>query len=258
MAQEMEPAPEGEVGGDTVLICGEVFGVGATAVELSEVGEIGKDEISGLEQLVNLRTLVVKRSRFSDDGWAELLRILRLLPLTTLELSDCGLGPRHAADLAELFRGAMAVLARLDCSQNDAITGKRSRDNDGAAPWIYGEQPDGWIALCSSLSGSSITSLNFSGCGLKPESLTPLADAIKLMAVVARISVLSNPIGVEGAAALIEVYEKNPQIRTLLGIEEGVTDVNFSEKNVDVGQTNTAIPGLIPYSTALDSRTIAG
>ena len=36
MAQEMEPAPEGEVGGDTVRICGKVFGAGATAVELSE------------------------------------------------------------------------------------------------------------------------------------------------------------------------------------------------------------------------------
>ena len=94
MAQEMEP--EGKVGGVTVHICGKVFGVGAPAVELSDVRRIGKDEISGLQQLVNLRTLVVRQSRFSDDGWVELLRILRLLPLTTLELSGCGLGPRHA------------------------------------------------------------------------------------------------------------------------------------------------------------------
>jgi hypothetical protein len=88
-----------------------------------------------------------------------------------------------------LVRDARAVLAHLDCSQNDAITGKRSRDNDGAAPWIYGEQLDGWIAMCSSLSNSSITSLNFSACGLKPKSLTPLADAIKLMAALAQVDI---------------------------------------------------------------------
>ena len=102
-----------------------------------------------------------------------------------------------------LVSDAGAELARLDCSQNDAITGKRSRDNDGRAPWIYGEQPDGWIALCSSLSGSSITSLNFSGCGLKPESLTPLADAIKLMAALIKVDVSGNSeIGGEGKTAL--------------------------------------------------------
>ena len=59
---------------------------------------------------------------------------------------------------------------------------------------------------------------------------------IRVMAGVARVSVLSNPIGAEGAAALVDVYEKNPQLLTLLGIEEGVTEINFSEKKVDVGQ----------------------
>jgi hypothetical protein len=55
-------------------------------------------------------------------------------------------------------------------------------------------------------------------------------------AAVARVSILSNPIGAEGATALIDVYEKNPKLLTLLGIEEGVTEVNFMKKKVDVGQ----------------------
>ena len=52
-------------------------------------------------------------------------------------------------------------------------------------------------------------------------------------ASIARISVLSNPIGVEGATALIDVYERNENLRTLLGIEEGVTELNLAKKRVD-------------------------
>ena len=47
---------------------------------------------------------------------------------------------------------------------------------------------------------------------------------------------LSNPIGIDGADALIEVFEQNTNLRTLLGIEEGITEVNLSKKNVDPGQ----------------------
>eukprot|EP01043_Picozoa_sp_COSAG02_P024170 COSAG02_NODE_1312_length_13319_cov_5.355371_5_plen_1065_part_00 len=101
------------------------------------------------------------------------------------------------------FRGFIAAVASLNCSGNDAITGKRSRDNDGRAPWIYGEKPEGWIALCSSLSDSSITSLNFSGCQLNSKSLAPLSDAIKLMAASVEVVILdSNPIGFPSSVTL--------------------------------------------------------
>eukprot|EP01048_Picozoa_sp_COSAG05_P015084 COSAG05_NODE_1776_length_4111_cov_87.186174_2_plen_817_part_00 len=164
-----------------------------------------------------------------------LLDALKTSSITSLSLRSTGMGVKGVVAVADVIR-AMAALAHLDCSQNDAITGKRSRDNDGAAPWIYGEQLDGWIAMCSSLSNSSITSLNFSACELNPKSLTPLADAIKLTAALAWVSVLSNPIGIDGADALIEVFEQNTNLRTLLGIEEGITEVNLSKKNVDPGQ----------------------
>ena len=47
---------------------------------------------------------------------------------------------------------------------------------------------------------------------------------------------LSNPIGADGADALIAVFEQNTNLRTLLGIEEGVTELTLSNKKVDPGQ----------------------
>eukprot|EP01047_Picozoa_sp_COSAG01_P060496 COSAG01_NODE_7422_length_3214_cov_3.664526_1_plen_835_part_10 len=79
-------------------------------------------------------------------------------------------------------------------------------------------------------------SLNLSGCGVGPKEAGWLAAAIKFMAALARVSVLSNPIGADGADALIEVFNQNTKLRTLLGIEEGVTELNLSKKSVDPGQ----------------------
>ena len=212
MAQEMEPAPEGEVGGDTALICGEVFGVGATAVELSEVGEIGKDEISGLQQLVNLRTLVVRQSRFSDDGWVELLRILRLLPLTTLELSGCGLGPRHAADLAELFRGAMAGVNRL------TVDSTGDPRNPKSYTLTVGEET---IDLSSKNLGPA--DVNFLAVWLqRPEVNAALTVA----------KIIGNPIGPDGAKLMIEAFDANPQLQSLCGITPGSTSADLSSSNM--------------------------
>eukprot|EP01044_Picomonas_judraskeda_P004036 COSAG03_NODE_346_length_8784_cov_37.126540_6_plen_1508_part_00 len=119
---------------------------------------------------------------------------LKTSQVTEIDFSSCGLEPVAMQILSDYVREATGAIASLDFSQNDAVTGKRSRDNNGYGPWIYGEQLEGWTALCSSLSGTSITSLNFSGCELKPEALTPLADAIKLMGAIARLSLSGNPI----------------------------------------------------------------
>eukprot|EP01047_Picozoa_sp_COSAG01_P104103 COSAG01_NODE_33481_length_563_cov_1.168103_1_plen_104_part_10 len=72
--------------------------------------------------------------------------------------------------------------------------------------------------------------------GMGVTGVTSLAKAIPSMAALTRVSVLSNPIGADGADALIEVFNQNTNLRTLLGIEEGVTELNLSNKNVDPGQ----------------------
>eukprot|EP01047_Picozoa_sp_COSAG01_P045450 COSAG01_NODE_4186_length_5260_cov_5.388684_3_plen_1312_part_00 len=82
-----------------------------------------------------------------------------------------------------------------------------------------------------------LTKLDISECGFNPVSLATLVESVTWeTAVLARVSVLSNPIGTDGADALIQVFEQNTKLRTLLGIEEGVNELNLSEKNVDPGQ----------------------
>ena len=90
--------------------------------------------------------------------------------------------------------------------------------------------------LLDALKTSSIISLSLRGTGMGVKGVAAVADAIRTIPSIARISVLSNPIGVEGATALIDVYERNENLRTLLGIEEGVTELNLAEKQVDPGQ----------------------
>eukprot|EP01047_Picozoa_sp_COSAG01_P050995 COSAG01_NODE_5210_length_4407_cov_569.201021_1_plen_1354_part_01 len=158
--------------------------------------------------------------------------------LTSLSLGGCYLGPKALALLAEVvFRDASAVLKSLVLSGNKLIQGREVQSQEEYDQ--YGEHiPEhaGYGTLCTSLKNTQVTELNLSECDLDATATTTLADAIKAMAVLARVSVLSNPIGADGADALIEVFEQNTKLRTLLGIEEGVTELNLSEKSVDPGQ----------------------
>ena len=91
---------------------------------------------------------------------------------------------------------------------------------------------DGFVSLCAVL--GKLQKISLANCGLGPASAAELAKAVSdAEAALARVSVLSNPIGIDGADALIEVFEQNTNLRTLLGIEEGITEVNLSKKNVD-------------------------
>eukprot|EP01047_Picozoa_sp_COSAG01_P022104 COSAG01_NODE_1303_length_10815_cov_14.897938_8_plen_1330_part_00 len=151
---------------------------------------------------------------------------------TTVDWSKQKLGPFDcqiiAADFG--FRRFSAALASLNMSGNFPA-GRISKDNDH---WLPGKDFDSWTAVCDAVQGSQITEWNISDCYLGPDAMTILST--RLSAVLAKVNVLSNPIGADGADALIEVYEKNTNLRTLLGIEEGVTEVNLSQKNVDPGQ----------------------
>jgi Ran GTPase-activating protein (RanGAP) involved in mRNA processing and transport len=97
---------------------------------------------------------------------------------------------------------------------------------------------EGWIALCAAVkSSNTLVSFSAADVDMNPEAVAMLADAIRATAaVLTRVNVLSNSIGADGADSLIEVFNQNTNLRTLLGIEEGVTEVNLSEKNVDPGQ----------------------
>ena len=175
----MEPQPETATA--TVRVCGQ--DIQTTAEELKLAGLQVKDpaDFTALSQVVNLRTITLSKMTFADAEWdGSLANIKACRHLTHLNLTACGLGPKHAADLAGIFSSGGYNITTLCLAKNDALTGKRSRDNDNRAPWIYGEKTEGWVALCSALP-STMISLDFSGCALKPKSLTPLTDAIAKM-----------------------------------------------------------------------------
>ena len=176
----MEPQPETATA--TVRVCGHDIQTTAEELELAGLQVKGPEAFSALSRLVNLRTITtLSKMTFSDAGWESLVAGIKGSPhLTHFNLTACGLGPKHAADFAGIFSSGGCNITTLCLAKNDALTGKRSRDNDNRAPWIYGEKTEGWVALCSALP-STMISLDFSGCALKPKSLTPLTDAIAKM-----------------------------------------------------------------------------
>ena len=227
----MEPQAETALATATALVCGTALSVTATELNLTGVRADDRAAFSALPELVNLRTLILSNIRFSDEGWGELMTALRKCPrLARLEMAGCGLGPKHAGDLADFFSSGCNINT-LCLSKNDGITGKRSRDNDGQAPWIYGEEMEGWTALCSALPDTMI-SMDFSGCQLQPKSLALLNAAISKMAALTMACVIGNPIGSDGAKLLIEVFDSHPKLQSLCGISPGCTTVDLSNSNM--------------------------
>eukprot|EP01046_Picozoa_sp_COSAG06_P019128 COSAG06_NODE_1353_length_9753_cov_4.072405_1_plen_2318_part_10 len=82
----------------------------------------------------------------------------------------------------------------------------------------------GFVAFCTSISASEqITRVSMQNCYLGPRAAALLANALKSSATVTWVSVLSNPIG-DGASHLIEAFEQNDKIQTLLGLDQGVNN----------------------------------
>jgi Ran GTPase-activating protein (RanGAP) involved in mRNA processing and transport len=156
--------------------------------------------------------------------------------LTEVNLSDCHLGPTSTGELAKVFSDAEAVLEVLAVGDNPIGS-------------------EGGSALVAAVKTSNLKiidigkplpvqepyesqTLDVSQTGMGPGQVVILSWWLTtpFSAALARVSVLSNPIGADGADALIQVFNQNTKLRTLLGIEEGVTELNLSKKNVDPGQ----------------------
>eukprot|EP01048_Picozoa_sp_COSAG05_P003941 COSAG05_NODE_195_length_14550_cov_203.233686_2_plen_664_part_00 len=230
----MEPQPETATA--TVRVCGH--DIQTTAEELELAGLQVKDpaDFTALSQVVNLRTITLSKMTFADAEWdGSLANIKACRHLTHLNLTACSLGPKHAADLAGIFSSGGCNIDTL-CLAKNGLTGA-SFWNDGNVRGGVDSNLDGITTLLTALKTSQVICIDFSGCGLGPGSMGHLAEYLRdAIAALARVSVLSNPIGTDGADALIEVFEQNTNLRTLLGIEEGIAEVNLSKKNVDPGQ----------------------
>eukprot|EP01047_Picozoa_sp_COSAG01_P023359 COSAG01_NODE_1411_length_10408_cov_6.595402_3_plen_1024_part_00 len=210
------------------------------------IGADGADAlIEVFEQNTNLRTLLG-----IDEG------------VTEVNLSKQNVDPGQAKILAAELKAsrAMAVVKKIALS-NNFLFGTKAKYSDGSGiTHDVDANESGWSMLCDALPGSPVEELDVADIGMGVTGVTSLAKAISAGAVLARVSVLSNPIGTDGADALIDVFEQNTNVRTLLGIEEGVTELNLSEKNVDPGQAKILATELKASRAAavLASLTVSG
>lgn len=179
--EEPEAEPEAELETETesdtpVLVCGREVDPAATELDLSRTAAEGADALSGLPQLVALRTLDLSNSDLGDAAWAGLVAALKLCPaLAHVKLSRCGLDPKRATDLAGWVRDtAGSTVASIVLSGN-MIT---ARDEDLSGLTAIGEA----MALSKTL-----TSIDFSMCGLGSKGLTVVADVVPKMAAIAEV-----------------------------------------------------------------------
>eukprot|EP01047_Picozoa_sp_COSAG01_P056141 COSAG01_NODE_6332_length_3731_cov_7.563051_1_plen_1055_part_00 len=157
----------------------------------------------------------------------------------TLNVSNCGLGPSAMPELSKLVRDASAVVTSVNCLKNPL-------GDDGLATLTAAVETSSVGSICGLVEGQ--TSVDWSGQNFSPFDCKIIAADFnfrRFSAVLTRVSVLSNPIGADGADALIEVFNRNTNLRTLLGIEEGVTELNLSKKKVDPGQAKILAAELI-------------
>ena len=219
----------------TALVCGAALAVTAEELRLAGVEVKDPAAFTALSQVVHLQKTILSKITFSDVGWGSLLTGIKNHPhLTHLSLAACGLGPMHTAGLADIFSSGCSIDTL--CLAKNGLTGA-TFDNIGRVRGGVDSDLEGVSTLLTALKASQVIHIDFSGCGLGPGSMGRLGEYLRdAKRSIARISVLSNPIGVEGATALIDVYERNENLRTLLGIEEGVTELNLAKKQVDPGQ----------------------
>eukprot|EP01047_Picozoa_sp_COSAG01_P093583 COSAG01_NODE_24687_length_770_cov_1.722802_1_plen_246_part_01 len=231
----MEPEPEDEAGATAaaaeapdeiavadarVDVAGHEVATDSTALDVSGWGLTAAQvrEVAGaLPQLPRLRELVLDGVPVSGatpkngdfrygvetlDADLDIFRALcgglRERPtLTSLSLKRCYLGSQALALLADLIK-VIAAVKKVALSKNKLF---------GAQPWgahTVDADQSGWSALCDALPSSPVEELDVADVGMGVKGVTSLAKAISSMAALARVSVLSNPIGADGADALIE------------------------------------------------------
>eukprot|EP01047_Picozoa_sp_COSAG01_P089668 COSAG01_NODE_21709_length_889_cov_0.601266_1_plen_216_part_10 len=157
----MEPQPETA----TVLVCGTAFPVTAGELELAGLQVKGPEAFSALSRLVNLRTITLSKMTFSDAGWESLVAGIKGSPhLTHLNLTACGLGPKHAADLADVFSSSGCNITTL-CLAKNGLTGATFYSSGNIRAGVDSNL-DGIITLLTALKKSQVICIDFSGCGL--------------------------------------------------------------------------------------------
>ena len=107
----------------TALVCGAALSVTAEELDLAGVEVKDPAAFTALSQVVNLQKITLSKMTFSDAGWESLVTGIKACPhLTHLNLTACGLGPKHAADLAGIFSSGGCNIDTL-CLAKNGLTG---------------------------------------------------------------------------------------------------------------------------------------
>ena len=181
---------------------------------------------------------------------------------SSLDLSSLNFGPADLEFLATLltsFPSFNAGMTRIDLSSNDAITGKRSEDNDGQAPWIYGEEMAGFTAFCESLKSSAVTELNIAGCRLGPAAMLTLSPAMSAIALLSQVNLSSNKcFNVESVKALADVIPKSKLQKLVIGkdcsvpvVASDLTALDCSNQDFGPGELMLISSVVMPVSAAM-------
>ena len=112
----------------TALVCGAALSVTAEELNLAGLQVEGPAAFSALSQVANLRTMTLTKMTFSDAGWESLVTGIKACPhLTHLNLTACGLGPKHAADLAGIFSSGGCSIDTLCLARSETTADALSR-----------------------------------------------------------------------------------------------------------------------------------
>ena len=192
----MEPQPETATA--TVRVCGQ--DIQTTAEELKLTGLQVKDpaDFTALSQVVNLRTITLSKMTFADAEWdGSLANIKACRHLTHLNLTACSLGPKHTADLAGIFSSGGCNITTL-CLAKNGLTGATFYSSGNVRAGVDSNL-DGIITLLTALKKSQVICIDFSGCGLGPNSMGHLAEYLRdAIAALALMNISFNKIGAEG------------------------------------------------------------
>jgi hypothetical protein len=143
---------------------------------------------------------VLGESGSSMQGFESLCRSLECVQ--NLRISGCDLNAAGISSFAKAVDWEKTKLVLLDISNNDAITGKRSKDGDERGPWIYGEDIEGWTELLQRISAASLQSIDVSTCGLTASAVPALVEAVRTMPSLTELVLSGNPLGDEGRALM--------------------------------------------------------
>ena len=227
----MEPQPETATATATVRVCGQDIQTTAGELVLAGVQVTGPAAFTALSQVVNLRTITLTNMTFSDVGWESLLAGIKACPhLAHLNLTACGLGPKHSADLATIFSSGCCNIDTL-CLAKNGLTGATFYSSGNVRDGVDSNL-DGISTLFAALKTSQVICIDFSGCGLGPLGVSSVADYVRdATASVVTINCLANNFGDEELSTLLAAV-KGTSVRSLCGLTEGQTVADFSDQNL--------------------------